>query len=225
MNMKKRTTPAIFRFPLVLLGLLVILCCATAYDPPAGRLNWFLEVSPGLAGIFVLVFIARRFPMTRMVYLGCFIHMIVLIYGGYYTYAETPLGDWMRDAFALSRNPYDRVGHIALGLFPALVVREVLLRQTPLQRGGWLNFIIVSIVLAIGAFWELLEWWVALIVAPEVGQAYLGSQGDVWDAQWDMLLAMIGGIVSLVFFGRMHDLSMAKLPLAHLSPGKAKDDD
>jgi putative membrane protein len=203
---------AYFRFPLVLLAVLLALCAATAYDPPAGLLNWFLEVGPGLAGVLVLIVTARRFPMSHLVYLGCFLHMTILIYGGYYTYAETPLGNWARDTFALSRNPYDRVGHLALGLFPALVVRELLLRQTALQRGGWLYFIVVSIVLAVGAFWELLEWWVSLIVAPDVGQAYLGMQGDVWDAQWDIFLALIGGMVSLALFGKLHDRSMAVLP-------------
>jgi putative membrane protein len=155
--------------------------------------------------------------MSHLVYAGCFLHMIILIYGGYYTYANTPLGNWARDAFALSRNHYDRVGHLALGLFPALVAREVLLRQTALQRGGWLNFIVVSIVLDIGAFWELIDWWVTLIVASNVGQAYLGTQGDVWDAQWDMFLAMIGGFVSLALFRRIHDRSMARLPPPHAS--------
>jgi putative membrane protein len=214
LNVKESVTPGYFRFPLCLLAVLLILCVVTGYDPPAGFLNWFLEVSPGLAGIVVLALTARRFPMSHLVYLGCFIHMLVLIYGGFYTYAETPLGNWARDAFAFSRNHYDRVGHVALGLFPALVARELLLRQTALQRGGWLNFIVVSIVLAVGAFWELLEWWVTLMVAPEVGQAYLGLQGDIWDAQWDMFLAMIGGIASLILFSRLHDRSMSKMPFA-----------
>jgi putative membrane protein len=104
------------------------------------------------------------------------------------------------------------VGHLALGVFPCLTIREVLLRRTPLQRGGWLVFLVLSVVLAIAAFWELLEWWVALLAAPDVGQAFLGSQGDVWDAQWDMLLALVGAAVTLTFAGRMHDRSMRAVP-------------
>ena len=206
-------TAGYFRIPMVLLGIVFLVCLGTAYDPPAGRLNWLLEVGPGLAGIAVLVALYRQFPMSHMAYWCAFLHMLILIYGGYYTYAETPLGNWVRDAFDLSRNHYDRVGHVALGIFPAFIIREVLLRQTPLQRGGWLYFIIISIVLAIAAFWELLEWWVTLLAASDVGQAFLGSQGDVWDAQWDMFLALVGAMVVLPIFSRIHDRSMTLLPI------------
>ncbi len=199
-----------FRVPLGLLAAILLLCAATAVAPPAGRLNWFLEVVPGMAGIIVLVITARRLPMSHFVYWCCFLHMGILIYGGYYTYAETPLGNWAKEAFSLGRNHYDRVGHVALGVFPAFVIREVLLRQTPLERGGWLFFIILSIVLAIAAFWELLEWWVSLIVAPDVGQAYLGAQGDVWDAHWDMLLALLGAAAALPLLAGRHDRSLAR---------------
>lgn len=200
---------AYFRRPLILLAAVVLLCLATGYDPPAGRLNWFLEVGPGLAGILALLVTARRLPMSHFVYVGCFLHFCILAYGGYHTYAETPLGNWAREVFAFERNHYDRVGHVALGVFPAFVIREVLLRTTPLERGGWVFFLVASVVLAVAAFWELLEWWVTLLVAPEVGQAYLGAQGDEWDAQWDMLLALIGAVTVLPVLGRVHDRSMA----------------
>jgi putative membrane protein len=200
-----------YRMPLLLLFIVTLVCIATVIDPPAGRLNWLLEVGPGLAGIFVLFLLYRRFPMSHMVYFCVFLHMFILLYGGYYTYAQTPLGNWAKDAFGLSRNHYDRIGHIALGVFPAFIIREVLLRKTPLQRGGWLFFIIISIVLAVAAFWELLEWWVALIVASDVGQAFLGSQGDIWDAQWDMFLALVGAVVALPILSGLHDRSMTKL--------------
>lgn len=206
------TTMNYYRLPLLLLALSIFLSLATFIHPPAGRLNWFLEVGPGLFGVVLLVLSARRFPMSHLVYCCCFVHLCILIYGGYYTYAETPLGNWAKEAFDLSRNHYDRIGHLALGLFPAFVIREILLRRTPLQRGGWLYFIVASIVLAIGAFWELLEWWISLIVASEVGQAYLGSQGDIWDAQWDMFLALVGGMISLSLFASLHDCSMARIP-------------
>ena len=149
--------------------------------------------------------------MSHMVYFFVFLHMFILIYGGYYTYAETPLGNWAQEEFRLSRNHYDRVGHVALGVFPAFIIREVLLRKTPLRKGGWLYFIIICIVLAVAAFWELLEWWTTLFVAPDVGIAFLGSQGDIWDAQWDMFLALIGAIVALPILSRLHDRSIGQL--------------
>ncbi len=198
------------RFPLALLAVLFIVCAATAWAPPAGRQNWALEVGPGLLGVAVLIGVYKRFPMSRLVYVGVFLHVLILVYGGFYTYARTPLGDWAREAFHLSRNHYDRVGHLALGFFPALTVREVLLRRTPLERGGWLTFLILSVVLAVGAFWELIEWWTTLVVAGDVGTAFLGSQGDVWDAQWDMFLALVGAAVSLALLSRAHDRSMAR---------------
>ena len=200
------------RLPLVLLGVLSLVCVATLIAPPAGRTSWFLEVGPGLIGIAVLIGFYRRQPMSHWVYWCVFLHVLILIYGGYYTYALTPLGNWFRDEFGLARNHYDRVGHLALGVFPCFIVREVLLRATPLTRGGWLYFLVLSVVLAVAAFWELLEWWVTLIAASDVGQAFLGSQGDVWDAQWDMVLALVGAAVALPLFGRAHDRSMARVP-------------
>jgi putative membrane protein len=201
------------RLPLALLAVLALVCVATLWRPPAGRTSWLLEVGPGLAGIAVLIGVYRRFPMSHVVYIGVFVHTLILVWGGYYTYALNPLGAWAQEAFHLSRNHYDRLGHLALGFFPALTIREVLLRRTPLQRGGWLTFILLSIVLAIGAFWELVEWRTTLLVASDVGQAFLGSQGDIWDAQWDMLLALIGAAIALPLLSRAHDRSMASTPV------------
>jgi putative membrane protein len=201
-----------FRIPAVLLLILVGICILTAVKPPAGRFNWALEVGPGLVGIALLVAVHRRFPMSHFVYWCVFLHMLVLIYGGYYTYAETPLGNWAKEAFDLSRNHYDRVGHVALGVFPAFVIREVLLRCTPLRRGGWLYFLVICVVVAIAAFWELLEWWVTLFVAPDVGSAFLGTQGDEWDAQWDIFLALVGSSFALPLLSQLHDRSIGRLP-------------
>jgi putative membrane protein len=200
------------RRPLILLGVLLVICVATAWAPPAGRTSWWLEVGPGLLGIAVLIGTYRRLPLSHWVYAGVFLHTLILIYGGVYTYALTPLGNWFKETFDLARNHYDRVGHVALGVFPCFVIREVLLRRTPLVRGGWLYFLVLSVVLAVAAFWELLEWWVTLLTASDVGQAFLGSQGDVWDAQWDMLLALVGAAVVLPLFGSAHDKSMARVP-------------
>jgi putative membrane protein len=200
------------RWPALLLVGLAITCVLTLWAPPAGRTSWWLEVGPGLLEVSILLVTYRRLPLSHLVYTGVFLHVLVLIYGGYYTYALTPLGEWAKQAFGLSRNHYDRVGHVALGVFPVLLTRELLLRTSPLQRGKWLFFISVSIVFAFAAFWELLEWWVTLLVAADVGQAFLGSQGDVWDAQWDMLLALLGALACLLLASRWHDRSMAGTP-------------
>jgi putative membrane protein len=207
------------RVPAALLAILLVVCAATGATAPAGLFSFALEVVPGLALVAVLAALYRRLTLSWFVY-GCvFVHVLILVYGGYYTYALTPLGDWAREAFGFARNHYDRVGHLAVGVFPAFLVREVLLRKTPLRRGGWLYFLTVSVVLAFAAVWELLEWWTVLGVAPDVGQAFLGTQGDVWDAQWDMLLALAGALVVLPVFGRLQDASMEKVP----APGATAD--
>lgn len=201
------------RLPALLLLVLLLICLATAWNPPAGRLSWALEVVPGLLLVGYVAARHRARPMSHLVHVAIFVHVLVLVYGGIYTYALTPLGNWARDTFDLSRNHYDRVGHVALGLFPTLFCREILLRHTPLRRGGWLAFLTLCVVFAFGAFWELLEWWVTLIVASDTGAAFLGSQGDEWDAQWDMALVGVGSVVSLWLLVRLHDRSMAKVPL------------
>jgi putative membrane protein len=200
------------RLPLALLAALLVICLATVWSPPAGRASWFLEVGPGLVLVLVLTVLYRRLPLSHFVYIGTFLHVLILIYGGYYTYAATPLGNWAKAAFHLSRNHYDRVGHVALGVFPSFLTKELLLRRTPLRPGGWTFFLTCSVVFAFAALWELLEWWVTLLVASDVGQAFLGAQGDVWDAQWDMLLALLGALCALPLLGRAHDRSMAKVP-------------
>lgn len=200
------------RLPLMWMAVLSLVCLATVWSPPAGRTSWVLEVGPGLTMVAVLAAIYRRLPLSHFLYTCVFLHVLVLVYGGYYTYALTPLGNWAKQAFGWSRNHYDRVGHVALGVFPCFLAREVLLRRTPLPRGGWLYFLVCSVVLAFAAFWELLEWWTALLAAPDVGVAFLGSQGDVWDAQWDMLLALLGAMVVLPLLGAAHDRSMARVP-------------
>ena len=204
-------TRELAKLPLLLLAGLLPLLLVTLVFTPEGRLNWMLEVGPGLIGFAVLAFTFKRFPMSRFVYVCILLHVLILVYGGYYSYAKTPLGDWARETFHLSRNHYDRVGHLALGFFPAFLIKEVLLRKTPLSPGGWLTFLVLSVALAIGAFWEFVEWWAALLLDPAGGDKFLGSQGDIWDAQWDMLLALVGAAVSLAIFGRMHLRSMQRL--------------
>lgn len=198
--------------PCALCAAVSLLMLLTGADPPAGRLNWLLEVGPGLFELLVLALIYHRLPLSHFVYVGVFVHILVLTYGGYYTYALTPLGNWAMRTFDLARNHYDRVGHLALGFFPCFLTREVLLRCTPLERGGWLTFLVLSVILAVGAFWELIEWWTTLLVAGDVGTAFLGSQGDPWDAQWDMLLALVGAALGLLLLSRVHDRSMQRVP-------------
>lgn len=199
------------RLPLVLAAVLAPVLLWTLLTCQAGRFNWLLEVGPGLIGMAVLAATFRRFPFSRWVYVCVFLHVLVLTYGGYYTYALAPLGNWARDTFGLSRNPYDRVGHFAQGFFPAFIVREVLLRRTPLRPGGWLAFLTGSVCLAISAAYELLEWWAALLLDPEGGDKFLGTQGDIWDAQWDMFMCLCGATVALAFFGRAHLRSVRRL--------------
>jgi putative membrane protein len=192
------------RLPLGLAAVLAPLLLWTLLTCEAGRLNWLLETGPGLVGMAVLAATFRRFPFSRWVYVCVFLHVLVLTYGAYYTYALTPLGNWARDTFHLSRNPYDRLGHFAQGFFPAFIILEVLLRRTPLRPGGWLNFLTGAVALAISAVYELLEWWAALVLDPEGGDKFLGSQGDIWDAQWDMFLCGCGATLALLLFGRAH---------------------
>jgi putative membrane protein len=198
------------RLPLALLALLAPILILTLIYARAGRLNWLLEVAPALLGFVALALTWRRFPLSPFCYVCVFLHTLILVYGGFYTYAATPLGNWARDAFHLSRNHYDRVGHLALGFFPVFIIKETLLRVTPLRRGGWFYFLVLSVVLAIAALYELIEWWSTLLVAPGVGQAFLGSQGDPWDAQWDMLFGLVGGALGLLTLGRVHDRAMAR---------------
>ena len=199
------------RLPLALLALMTPVLILTLVFCRAGRLNWLLEVAPALIGYVALAATYRRLRLSDFCYVAVFLHTLILVYGGYYTYAETPLGNWAKEAFHLSRNHYDRVGHFALGFFPVCIIKEVLLRVTPLRRGGWFTFIVLSIVLAIAAGYEFIEWGSTYVFASDVGQAFLGSQGDPWDAQWDMLWGLIGGAVGFVVLAPLHDRSMARV--------------
>ena len=171
---------------------------------PKDRFTWWLEVSPALIGLAVLVATWRRFPLTRLVYWLILVHCIVLMIGGHYTYAEVPLFDWIRDQFHLQRNNYDKVGHFAQGFIPAMIARELLIRLSVVNGAAWRTLFILSFVLAFSAFYELVEWWVALASGDDA-VAFLATQGDPWDTQSDMLLALIGAIAALLLLGRIHD--------------------
>ena len=177
---------------------------------PHDQFTWILEVLPALLGILILVFTYRRFKFTTLCYALMATHMIILMVGGHYTYAQVPLFNWIKEILDLSRNHYDRVGHFAQGFIPAIVAREILLRTSPLKRGKLLSVIIISICLAISAFYELIEWWVAMATGT-AAEAFLGTQGDIWDTQWDMFLALCGAVTSLLLLSWLHNRSLKKL--------------
>ncbi len=177
---------------------------------PHDRTTWWLEVAPILIAVPILVLTARRFPLTPLAYRLIFVHALILMLGGHYTYAEVPAGFWVEDALGLARNPYDRLGHFAQGFVPAVVAREVLLRRSPLEPGKWLTFLALSVCLAISALYELVEWWAALI-AGDGADAFLGTQGDQWDTQWDMFVALLGAATALLILSRLHDRQITRL--------------
>ena len=166
--------------------------------------TWLLEVAPILIIAPILVLTARRFPLTPLVYRLLFVHALILMLGGHYTYAKVPLGFWVQDALGLARNHYDRLGHFAQGFVPAMLAREVLLRRSTLVRGKWLAFLVVCVCLAFSATYELIEWLAALLGGSSA-ESFLGTQGDVWDTQWDMFMALVGAISALILLSRVHD--------------------
>jgi putative membrane protein len=177
-----------------------------AYD----RLTWTLEVFPLLLAVPVLVATFRRFPLTPLLYRLVFLHALILMVGGHYTYARVPLGFWVQELLGLARNHYDRLGHLAQGFVPAMLVREVLLRVWRVPRGALLFAVVALTCAGVSACYELLEWWSALALGSSA-EAFLGTQGDVWDTQWDMFLALVGAISAQLCLGRVHDRQVARM--------------
>ncbi len=171
---------------------------------PADTLTWFLEVSPAMIALLLLLFTRRVFPLTGLVYALILLHCIILMVGGHYTYAEVPLFDWVQDAFGQTRNNYDKLGHFAQGFVPAMVAREILLRNAVISGRAWLNFLVACFCLALSALYELLEWAVAEMLGGPA-EAFLGTQGYVWDTQADMAFALAGAVAALLLLGRLHD--------------------
>ena len=176
---------------------------------PYDRVTWAAEVAPAVLTAALLIATRRRFPLTPLAYRLIFAHALILMLGGHYTYARVPLGEWLQDALGLARNHYDRVGHFTQGFVPVMVAREVLLRASPLRPGRWLAFLSVCIVLAASAFYELVEWWASLI-AGVAAEPFLGTQGDIWDTQWDMFLCLLGAALALALLSRRHDRALAQ---------------
>ena len=197
------------RYLAVLLGIVTMVFVWSGIGP-LDRLTWFLEVAPALIGIVVLSFSYRPFPLTRLAYLLIAIHIVILCVGGHYTYAEVPAFDWIRDAFGQARNNYDKVGHFWQGFGPAIVAREVILRTSPLRPGKWLFFLVLCFALSVSAVYELIEWWVA-VLSGEAADAFLGTQGDVWDTQKDMFTCGLGAVCALMGLSALHDRQLEEL--------------
>lgn len=197
---------------LILSGLLLIVIIAISFVNAYERATWLLEVAPVLIALPLLAATWRRFPLTNLLYGLIFAHALVLIAGGTYTYTRVPLGFWIQDLLALGRNPYDKIGHFMQGLVPLLLAREILLRGSYVSGPRMAGFLSVCVALAISALYELIEWWVALAIGQDA-DAFLGTQGDPWDTQSDIFLAMIGALAGLALLSSLQDRQMRRLGL------------
>lgn len=203
------------------LALLISALAALAWSgfAPHGRFNWFMETLPALIGGTLFILFYRLFAFTTLCYSLAWIFALILMTGGHYTYAQVPIGNWARDAFHLSRNHFDRLGHVFQGVIPAMLAREVILRTSPLRPGKWLMTFCISFALAVSALYELFEWCYAVSFGGQAANDFLGSQGDIWDAQEDMFMALCGAIASQLLLSRWHDRQMMRL-LGHDAPRK-----
>lgn len=207
MNASQKTVPS-KRELIVLLCLYLIGFSLLAINPH-DRADWALENLFPVSQLLAVIISYRYFKFTRLSYYMIFFYLFVQSWGGHFTYAEAAPFNWLRDHFHLSRNHYDRVAHFMLGFLLAIPIREILLQFVQASR-RWMNFITAAIVLAIGAFYELIEWWVAVLATPNLGDKFLGTQGDIWDTQWDMFLALVGAVLTLLIFSRKHDRELGE---------------
>lgn len=199
------------REPICLLIITSIALVASSVNPH-DRLTWVLEVFPFFIAVAITIPTWRRFPLTPLLYRLILIHCLILFIGGHYTYAEVPFGHWLKELMGLARNPYDRIGHFAQGFVPAILAREILLRRTPLAQGGWLFFLVASVCLAVSACYEFIEWWGALLLG-QGADAFLGTQGDPWDTQWDMFTALLGAVAAQITLSSIHNRQLSRLDI------------
>ncbi len=181
---------------------------------PKDQFTWLLEVFPALVALAILAATFKRFRFSNLIYFFILIHSIILMIGGHWTYAEVPLFNWLRDAGLFSRNNYDKIGHFMQGFVPALVAREFFIRKSVVNGRRWINFFSVSVVLAASACYEFVEWWISILTGSK-GDAFLGTQGYVWDTQSDMLFCLIGAILAILALSKIHDKALGKNTQAH----------
>lgn len=177
---------------------------------PHDRFTWWLESAPAVVGVPLILALQRKFPLSSLLLVLLWLHCVLLVVGGHYTYAQVPLGEWAKGWFGWSRNNYDKLGHFTQGFVPAILTREILVRASPLKTSRWLGFLVVCVCLAFSAFYELIEWFTA-VTSGEAANDFLGTQGDPWDTQTDMLWALIGALVAVVGFSRWHDRSLRRV--------------
>ena len=213
--------PTPSRYELALLVSMVVLLLWSGIHPH-DRFTWWLEVAPILIGVPVLIWLYPGLRLTPLTYSLIWLHCLILMLGGHYTYAQVPLGFWMEDWFGFTRNNYDRLGHLAQGFIPAMLVREIFIRRSPLRGSRWLPIMVICFCLAFSAFYELTEFWTALS-AGSAATDFLGTQGDVWDTQWDMQMALIGAIVSVLALSRVQDGQLARMGIGARSVSAVTD--
>ena len=192
------------KYPVILLVMVSAFWVWSGIEPRDTRLTWVLETFPVMIALPVMLFTYNRFTMTNLTYTLIAIHSMVLILGGHYSYAKVPLGFWMEDWFGWSRNNYDKIGHFMQGFGPAIYTREIMARTSPLRRGKWLGFISVAVPLAFSAIYEVIEW-LASLSNPADTEAFLGTQGYIWDTQTDMFLCLTGSIIALILLTKLHN--------------------
>lgn len=198
------------KYPLVLLIITVAFWVWSGIAPHDTRLTWVLETFPVMIALPVMLLTYRKFPLTTLAYTLIAIHAMVLMLGGHYSYAKVPLGFWMEDWFGWTRNNYDKIGHFMQGFVPAICVREIIVRTSPLKPGKWLGFIAIAVPLAFSALYEIIEW-LASLSNPTDTEAFLGTQGYIWDTQTDMFWCLIGSVVAVILLTRMHDKYLSKI--------------
>lgn len=198
------------KYPLFLLVIVLAFWIWSAIDVQDTYLTWFLETVPFMIALPILLLTYKRFPLSNLVYTLIAIHAVILMLGGHYSYAKVPLGFWMEHWFGFARNNYDKIGHFMQGFGPAIYTREIMARTSPLKKGKWLGFISIAVPLAFSAFYEIFEW-AASLTNPTDTEAFLGTQGYIWDTQTDMFFCLIGSIVAIVLLTKVHDKYLKKI--------------